>query len=84
MITQYDIEELACHMLGVDYDDMVNNYEENVIDDMFHDKYQTSLENFYYIIEDLIRFTPTWESPINSTVYHGFIDNGFVLVKQKV
>ena len=58
------IEELACLMLGKDYDSIINNYDEAVIDNMFYKEYNITLENFEHLLKDLIKFTNPWTSPI--------------------
>ncbi len=73
MIEYYEIEELACCMLGKDYDSIINDYEEDIIERMFYDKYNITIEEFRCIINDLIKFTPTWKSPITGDLYNGFV-----------
>ena len=71
---QWDkVEELACLMLGKDYDSIVDNYDESVINDMFYEKYNITLENFKHILEDLVKFTNPWISPITGEPYQGFV-----------
>lgn len=90
MIEYYEIEELACCMLGKDYDSIVNNYGEDVIEKMFYEEYNITLEEFGCIINDLIKFTPTWESPLTGNLYQGFLvkenNNGLMraIIKHKV
>lgn len=69
----YEIEELACLMLGKDYDSIINNYDETVIDDMFYKEYNITLENFEHLLKDLIKFTNPWISPITGKLYQGFV-----------
>ena len=68
-----EIEELACLMLGKDYDSIINNYDETVIDDMFYKEYNITLENFEHLLKDLIKFTNPWTSPITGKLYQGFV-----------
>lgn len=73
MIHYDEVEELACLMLGKDYDSIVDNYEESVIDDMFYEKYNITLEDFEHLLEDLIKFTNPWKFPITGETYRGFV-----------
>lgn len=73
MIIWNEIEELACLMLGKDYDSIVDNYGESIIEDMFYEEYNITLEDFEHLLEDLIKFTPTWKSHITKEVYQGFV-----------
>lgn len=51
-MTCNEIEELACLMLGKDYDSIVDNYEESIIEDMFYEEYNTTLEDFEHLLND--------------------------------
>ena len=68
-----EIEELACLILGKDYDSIIDNYEESTIYDMFYGEYGITLEDFEHILQDLIKFTPSWKSPITGELYQGFV-----------
>lgn len=89
-MTWDEIEELACLMLGKDYDSIVDNYEESIIEDMFYEEYNTTLEDFEHLLKDLVKFTNSWKSPITNEVYQGFVtlenDKGLMraIIKEKV
>lgn len=89
-MTWDEIEELACLMLGKDYDSIVDNYEESTIEDMFYEEYDITLEDFEHLLKDLVKFTPTWKSPITGEIYQGFVIpeniNGLMraIIKEKV
>lgn len=89
-MTWDEIEELACLMLGKDYDSIVDNYEESIIEDMFYEEYNTTLEDFEHLLNDLVKFTPSWKSPISGEIYQGFVtlenDKGLMraIIKEKV
>ena len=72
-MTWDEIEELACLMLGIDYDTIVDNYAESTIYDMFYEKYNITLEDFEYLLNDLVKFTNPWKSPITGEIYQGFV-----------
>lgn len=76
MINYDDISELACLMLHVNYDQLLDNgYDESYIDDMFYEEYNITLEDFEHIIKDLVKFTSAWKSPITGEIYQGFVVN---------
>ena len=85
-----EVEELACLMLGKDYDSLVDNYNESVIEDMFYEEYNTTLEEFEHILKDLVKFTNPWMSIISKNMYQGFVvqenDKGLMraIIKEKV
>ena len=89
-MTYDEIEELACLMLGKDYGSIINNYDESVIERMFYDSYDVTLEDFERILEDLIKFTNPWKSPITGEMYQGFVikenDKGLMraIIKEKI
>lgn len=89
-MTWNEIEELACLMLGKDYDSIVDTYEEFAICDMFYREYGVTLEDFEYLLNDLIKFTNPWKSPITEEIYQGFVipenDTGLMraIIKEKV
>jgi len=74
-MTWDEVEELACLMLGKDYDAIVDNYEdeESTIEDMFYAEYGVDLEEFEHLLKDLVKFTNPWKSPITEEIYQGFV-----------
>ena len=89
-MTWDEIEELACLILGKDYDTIVDNYEESTIYDMFYEEYNITLEDFEHLLRDLIKFTNPWKSPITKEMYRGFVvqegDKGLTraIIKEKI
>lgn len=89
-MTWDEIEELACSMLGKDYDTIVDNYGESTIYDMFYDEYNITFEDFEHLLKDLVKFTNPWMSPITGKIYQGFIvpenNNGLMraIIKEKI
>ena len=72
-MTWDEIEELACCLLHVDYDDLVDSYNESVIYDIFYEEYNVTLEEFEHLLNDLVKFTNPWKSPITGEIYQGFV-----------
>lgn len=85
-----EIEELACLMLGKDYDAIINNYDEDTIDKLFYNEYNIDLSDFYKLLEDLVKFTNPWKSPVTNEIYQGFViqenDKGLMraIIKEKI
>jgi len=69
----YEVLELACLMMGKDYDTIVNEGDEREIEIMLFDKYGIDIDQFELLIKDLIKFTPTWESLLTESIYQGFV-----------
>ena len=86
----YEVLELACLMMGEDYDTIVNEGNEREIEIMLFDKYGIDIDQFELLIKDLIKFTPTWKSLLTESVYQGFVttekDTGLMvaIIKQEV
>ena len=72
-MTWDEVEELACLMLGKDYDSIVDNDLESTIYDMFYNEYNITLEDFEHLLIDLVKFTNPWKSPITREMYQGFV-----------
>ena len=85
-----ELLELACLMMGEDYDTIVNEGDEREIEIMLFDKYGIDIDQFELLIKDLIKFTPTWESLLTESIYQGFVvsegDKGLMraIIKQEV
>ena len=86
-----EVLELACLMMGEDYDTIVNEGKEGRIENMLFDKYGiVGIDQFELLIKDLIKFTPTWKSLLTKSLYQGFVvpegDKGLMraIIKQEV
>ena len=92
MIDYFEVQELAALMAGKDYDDVVNSGDERRLDEYCYEalSIEDGVEGLRRIIEKLIKFTPTWKSPITGTLYQGFVvsegDKGLMraIIKQEV
>lgn len=92
MIDYFEVQELAALMAGKDYDDVVNSGDERYLNEYCYEalSIEDGVEGLRRIIEKLIKFTPTWKSPITGTLYQGFVvpegDNGLMraVIKQEV
>lgn len=68
-----EVLELACLMMGEDYDTIVDEGNEGRIENMLFDKYGIDIDQFELLIKDLIKFTPTWKSLLTKSLYQGFV-----------
>ena len=86
----YELLELACLMMGKDYDTIVNEGDEREIEIMLFDKYGIDMDQFELLIKDLIKFTPTWKSLLTESIYQGFVTSEkdtelmIAIIKQEV
>lgn len=68
----YDAEELACAILDLNYDELVNECRENEIEDALYEKYEIGMEQFVQVARDLLRCTYPIKSNLTDTFYHAF------------
>ena len=67
-----ELQELACAVLGLDYDDVVNDDRESEIDEKLYEKLDIDIEQFQKVAEALIEFTPLVGGGLTGKVYHAF------------
>ena len=90
MIHYDEIEELACLMLGWDYDSVIDNDLQETLYEEFYSEYSITLEEFQHLLNDLVKFTPSWKSPLTDKLYQGFVvqegNNGLMraIIKEEV
>jgi hypothetical protein len=72
-ISILDIEELACEMVGLDYDKIDADTE--VIEEAFIEKYEIDLSQFVSLMNDLTPRIAVSKSELTDEVYKGFINN---------
>jgi len=63
-----DAEELAAHILGLDYDQV----ESDEIEEKIFDKFECSMETFQVIVSHLLPLVDVGKSPLTGEVYKGF------------
>ena len=82
----WDVQELACAVLGLNYDELVDDGKEDVIDNAIYDKFDISMEQFYDIVKALLPFTPAVKAGLSGEWYHAFVNEkeGLMLVKELV
>lgn len=73
MIYIDDTNELAALLLNKDYNDIIEKDEMTQLDSDLWGKYNIGLSEFHEIIKDLVKFTPSWKSPLTGTLYRGFV-----------
>ena len=67
-----ELQELACAVLGLDYDDVVNEGRESEIDEKLYEKFDIDIEQFQKVAEALIEFTPIVGGGLTGKMYHTF------------
>lgn len=81
-----EVYELAAALIG-----KRDEYEEGDITDIdieesFYEKYEVSVDQFHEIADDLIKFTPSWESPLTHVRMQGFVreKEGIAITKREI
>ena len=80
----YDAQKLACAILGVNYDDLVDEGREDEIEEAIYVKFGIDMEQFTNIVEALLPFTPIVQAELTGNKYHTFVNEkeGLMIVKQ--
>ena len=81
----FEIQELACTVLGLDYDTLCNEDRENEIDEKMYEKLNVDMEQFSDIVKALLPFTPLVKAGLSGSLYHAFVNRkeGLMIVKQE-
>lgn len=77
-----EIEELACHLLEIDYDEI--DGDESVIDEKMIDAFECDLNCFGNLIRRLLPLIDVGESPITKKQFKGFAENGRWLARTEL
>ena len=82
----WDAQELACAILGLNCDDLVDEGRENEIEEALYEKFEIDMEQFVKIVEALLPFTPVVQAGLTGNKYHAFVNEkeSLMIVKQKV
>lgn len=84
MSLDWDIEELACKMLGKTDEETEEIIESNrELDNLLYDKYDVGFATYAQIVEDLLPFTPVVNTAFGGR-YHAFVKDGVCIVKKEV
>jgi len=85
-MSYYEIQELACAVLDLDYNTLCDEDREDEIEDRFFKKFGVGLEQFGYIVDALLPFTPVVGGGFSGKRYHAFVNEeaGIMIVKREV
>ena len=59
-----DFQELACVILGLDYDKLVEHGVEGEIDNALYDKFEITMEQFCDLVKALLPLTKPLQNPM--------------------
>lgn len=72
--TSINIEELACMILGMEYDTFEEEDDETEqIENILIDRMNIDLDTLYSIVKKLLPLIEFGESPLTGTCYKGFV-----------
>lgn len=71
-LSTLDVEELACHITELDYEEI--DADEEVISEKLYEEFGCDLVQFTHIIQRLLPLIDIGHSPISDTKYKGFAD----------
>ncbi len=83
-VSSLDVEELACHILELDYDEI--DADTSVIEEKLYEEFGCDLDQFTHIIQRLLPMVDVGSSPLTQKRYKGFSDRekGIWFVKMEV
>ena len=82
----YKVQELAGYMLGKseeEVDEMLDQ-DDGTLDELLYEKYNVEFEQFYEIVNDLIKFTPIVQSVLSCSKFHAFVRDNVAIAKLTV
>jgi hypothetical protein len=84
IVSSIDVEELACHILEVDYDEI--DADTSVINEKLYEEFGCDLDQFTHIIQRLLPMVDVGASPLTKKSYKGFSDTekGMWFVKMEI
>jgi hypothetical protein len=71
-IHYFDLEELACKVTGLDYDEI--DADSAIIEETIHEVFDCSMDTFGDIVARLLPLVDVGASPLTEKVYKGFSD----------
>ena len=79
-----DVEELACHITGLDYDAI--DADTSIIENKLYEEFGCDLDQFTTIVRRLLPMIDVGKSPITKARYKGFSDTekGMWFVKMEI
>ena len=81
-VHQFDMEELACKILGIDYDEI--DADTQIIEEELYNQFETDLENFSDIVSRLLPLIDIGESLFTKEKFKGFSTGQMWLAKVPV
>lgn len=83
-IHPFNIEELACKILGLDYDEIDADTE--IINEELEEEFNIDLDTFRNMISRLLPLVSVGSSPLTGIIYRGFADSekNCWLVKEEI
>lgn len=80
----FEVEELACAILGIDYDEI--DADSVIIETALYQKYGMTMIQFLELISILLPMIDTGKNPINKKSYKGFAntEKGLWFVKTPI
>ena len=81
MNIEWDIEELACKVLGKNEDETSQIINDSETDDLLFEEYGVDFETYCKIVKGLLPFTPKQTAMFSDKKYHAFVEESTMVVK---
>ena len=85
-LRDFEVQELAGHMLGKSEDEVEEmlTRDDGTLDELLFEKYGVEFEQFYIIVNDLIKFTPIVQLGLTGSRFHAFVLGNMAIAKLNV
>lgn len=80
----HDVQELACAVCGLDYEDTINNGRDDEIDDALEEKLGVDFDGFMAVAAALLPLVTVAKGGLSDTVRKGFGKDGLWLLCEEV
>lgn len=82
-LNDFEVEVLAGHLLGKSEDEVEEmlDRDDGTLDELLFEKYNVEFEQFYKLINDLIKFTPIVSSGLTGSRFHAFVAGNVAIAK---
>jgi hypothetical protein len=84
MISNWEVEELACYICGKSEDEIDEIINDGSINEILYEKYEIDFEQFYKIVDDLIKFTLPIKTELANIKVRGFVKDDNFIVKEEI
>lgn len=82
-LNDFEVQELACYVCGLNEEqtDEILNKDDGSEEELLFDRYGVDFEQFYNIVNDLIKFTPVIKTVLSGLKAHAFVKGNVTIAR---